>query len=48
MRKARFIEQKIIAVLKTIAAGRTVKHVCHEVNVSEANYYNLEKKFGGM
>ena len=30
MRKARFTEHQIIAVIKSVEAGRTVKDVCRE------------------
>lgn len=39
MRKIRFTEHQIIAVLKSVEAGRTVKNVCHEAAISEASYY---------
>ena len=39
MRKIRFIGHRIIAVLKTVEAGRTVKDVCREAAISEASYY---------
>jgi len=42
MRKARFTEHQIIAVLKSVEAGRTVKDVCREAGISEASYYNWE------
>ncbi|WP_275268803.1 IS3 family transposase, partial [Pantoea ananatis] len=48
MRKARFTEHQIIAVLKSVEAGRTVKDVCREASISEASYYNWKAKFGGM
>ena len=48
MRKARFIEHQIIAVLKSVEAGRTVKDVCREAGISEASYYNWKAEFGGM
>ncbi|AFI91521.1 IS1400 transposase A [Pectobacterium parmentieri] len=48
MRKARFTEHQIIAVLKSVEAGRTVKDVCREAAISEASYYNWKAKFGGM
>ncbi len=48
MLKARFTEHQIIAVLKSVEAGRTVKDVCHEAGISEASYYNWKAKFGGM
>lgn len=48
MRKARFTEHQIIAVLKSVEAGRTVKDVCREAGISEASDYNWKAKFGGM
>ena len=36
MRKARFTEHQIIAVIKSVEAGRTVKDVCREARISEA------------
>ncbi len=39
MRKARFTEHQIIAVIKSVEAGRTVKDVCREAGISEATYY---------
>lgn len=44
MRKARFTEHQIIAVLKSVEAGRTVKDVCREAGISEASYYNWKAK----
>ena len=48
MRKARFTEHQIIAVLKSVEAGRAVKDVCREAGISEASYYNWKAKYGGM
>lgn len=48
MRKIRFTEHQIIAALKSVEAGRTVKDVCHEAGISEASYYNWKAKYGGM
>lgn len=39
MRKARFTEHQIIAVIKSVEAGRTVKDVCLEDGISETTYY---------
>lgn len=39
MRKARFTEHQIITVLKSVEAGRTIKDVCREADISEASYY---------
>ena len=48
MRKARFAEHQIIAVIKSVEAGRTVKDVCREAGISEATYYNWKSRYGGM
>lgn len=48
MRKARFTKHQIIAVIKSVEAGRTVKDVCREVGISEATWYNWKSKYGGM
>ena len=48
MRKARFTEHQIIAVLKSVEAGRTVKDMCREAAISEASYYNWKVKYGEM
>ncbi|ENG8419669.1 IS3 family transposase [Klebsiella pneumoniae] len=48
MRKARFTENQIIAVIKSVEAGRTVKDVCREAGISEATYYNWKSRYGGM
>ena len=37
MRRIRFTEHQIIAFLKSVEAGRTVKDVCHEAAISEAS-----------
>ena len=48
MRKARFTEHQIIAVIKSVEGGRTVKDVCREAGISEATYYNWKSRYGGM
>lgn len=48
MRKARFTENQIIAVIKSVEAGRTVKDVCREAGISEATWYNWKSGYGGM
>ncbi len=47
MRKIRFTEHQIIAVLKSVDAGRIVKDVCREAAISEASYDNWKAKYGG-
>ena len=48
MRKARFTEHQIIAVIKSVEGGRTVKDVCRATGISEATYYNWKSRYGGM
>ena len=35
-------------MLKAVEAGRSVKDVCRENEVSEATYYKWKSKYGGM
>jgi putative transposase len=48
MRKSEFSEHQIISVLKAVEAGRPVKDVCYEYEISEATYYRWKSKYGGM
>ena len=48
MRKSKFSEQQIITILKAGEAGRTVRDVCREHEISEATYYQWKSKYGGM
>ena len=45
---APLVQQRIIAILKAVAAGRTVKDVCREHEISEATYYQWKSQYGGM
>lgn len=38
MHKARFTKHQLIAVIKSIEAGRTVKDFCPAASISEATY----------
>ena len=48
MRKSKYSEHQIIAILKAVEAGRTLKDVCREYELSEATYYKWKAKYGGM
>src|SRR5258705_4478140 len=48
MKRSKFSENQIIAILKAVEAGRTVRDVCREHEVSDATYYKWKTKYGGM
>ncbi|MCA6105291.1 IS3 family transposase [Bradyrhizobium australafricanum] len=48
MKRARFTEEQIIAVLKEHEAGATTADLARKHGVSEATIYNWKAKFGGM
>jgi putative transposase len=48
MRKSKFSETQIITILKAVEAGKTVRDVCREHEISDATYYKWKTKYGGM
>ena len=48
MTKSRHSEAQMIAALKQVEAGRTVKDMARELGVSEATIYTWKSKYGGM
>ena len=48
MKRARFTEEQIIAVLKEHEAGAKTADLARKHGISEATLYNWKAKFGGM
>jgi len=48
MKKTRFTENQIIAILKEGEVGIQVKEICRTHGISDATYYNWRSKYGGM
>ena len=48
MKKAKFAETQILAILKQADAGLPVKDLCRQAVSSAAAYYQWKSKYGGM
>ena len=48
MKKSRFTDSQIIAVLKQAQAGASVPELCRTHGISSATFYKWRSKFGGM
>ncbi len=48
MRKTRFTETQIVAILKEGDSGVPVKDLCRKHGISDPTYYNWKAKYGGM
>jgi putative transposase len=48
MKKSRFSEEAIIAILKEQEKGTKVPDICRQNNISEQTFLNWKKKYGGL
>jgi putative transposase len=48
MRKSRFTDEQIIAILKEQEAGRPMAEVCRRHRISQPTFYSWKSKFGGL
>jgi putative transposase len=48
MKRSRFSEEQIIAVLKEHELGTPTADLCRKHGISPATFYNWKSKFGGM
>lgn len=48
MKKSKFSESQIVAILKQADAGLSVKQICRQAGISSATYYQWKSKYGGL
>ena len=48
MKRSRFREEQIIAVLREAETGVSVKELCRRIGISDAAFYKWKAKYGGM
>jgi putative transposase len=48
MKKSRYTEEQIIAILKQHEAGVKTSDLCREHGISDATFYNWKAKYGGL
>jgi len=48
MKRSRFSEEQIIAILKEQEAGMATADVCRRHGISSATFYKYKAKFGGL
>ena len=48
MKKSKYSEAKIVAILKEAEAGMTVAEIARKYGVSNGTFYNWKSKYAGM
>ena len=48
MKKSKFTETQIVAILNEVEAGVKVNEVCRNHGISPSTYFKWKSKFGGM
>ena len=48
MKRSRFSEEQIIAILKAHQAGMSTRELCRKHGISDATCYNWRSKYGGL
>lgn len=48
MKRSRFTEEQIIAILKKQENGLPTKDVCRQAGISSATFYKWKAKYGGL
>ena len=48
MKRSRFTDEQIIAILREQEAGAKTAEVCRRHGISDATFYNWKAKYGGL
>ena len=48
MRKSRFTEEQIVAIIQEYASGAKVSELCRKHGMSDASFYKWKAKYGGL